>query len=103
MSTKTLYEVAGPAQQALVETVLAERNAQDAQWGGAEHDANHDMRDWHVYIAKQLHRAGVIADADERFGATDEQRAEYRQRLVKIAALALAAMEALDAPVGGLV
>ena len=62
--------------------VSAERNRQDEQWGGAQHDDQHNAVEWVNCINSQLHRLC--------------NRAERRDRLVKIAALAIAAIESID-------
>lgn len=62
--------------------VSAERNRQDEQWGGAAHDDTHGAVEWIDCISKQLHRLS--------------NKAERRDRLVKIAALAIAAIESAD-------
>lgn len=61
--------------------VIQERSQQDAQWGGPEHDDKHDAADFAEYIRIQLGRM------------TED---ECRVRLVKVAALAVAAIESLD-------
>lgn len=69
--------------------IIAERKAQDEEWGGREHDKNHPLVDWVGFIHKQNRRA------DNCVGSAYE-RMEFKQRMVKIAALAVAALEALD-------
>ncbi len=64
--------------------IAAERINQDEQWGGRQHDQAHAIDEWCEYITKQVGRA--------RSSSTDEQ---VKSRLVKIAALALAALESL--------
>lgn len=60
-----------------------ERALQDAQWGGPEHDDQHTPHDWAQYIHNQLsmmfHREG-----------------EERDRFIKVAALAVAAVQSID-------
>jgi hypothetical protein len=68
----------------ILEEIHVERRAQDKQWGGANHDADNSLSDWRSYILKQL-----------RLVETNATPQEYRPRLVKIAALAIAALEAL--------
>lgn len=65
--------------------ILEERHKQDVQWGGPAHDRQHSMQDWVAFIDRQLFSADV-ADNYEL----------YRQRMIKIAALSLATIEALD-------
>jgi len=71
--------------------IKVERVRQDAQWGGPDHDDKHDGYDWVRYINRQTSRA-LDALLHPRTAEADE----YRQRLVKIAALAVAAIESHD-------
>lgn len=59
-----------------------ERENQDAQWGGAVHDDTHDEQEWIGFMDEQLTKAS--------------DNGEYRERFVKIAALAVAALESMD-------
>jgi hypothetical protein len=82
------------AQDALAGKAFAdirdERARQDSQWGGPAHDDQHTASDFLGYIQKQQ-----VLGTLER---VDEYPAEQmvRSRLVKIAALAVAAIEAID-------
>lgn len=69
--------------------VRAERARQDQQWGGADHDDVHVVADWFEFIQKQMARpwAGPWDDG--------EDRALARERLVKVAAIAIAAIQSL--------
>lgn len=69
--------------------VRAERQRQDAQWGGQRHDSGHGLLGWLGLLAKHQ---GKLAAAifDEDWGA-------YRRRLVIVASLAIAAAETYDA------
>jgi hypothetical protein len=71
--------------------IMAERLRQDVQWGGAAHDDTHSSDDWLRFIVKQLHRA-----ADLSAGIEPAIPDAYREKLVKIGALAHAALEAHD-------
>ena len=73
--------------------IRAERERQDAQWGGPSHDAEHDCHDWRSYRERQEKR--VVELLDSPHPAVYEP-ADARKRLVKIAALAVAQIEALD-------
>lgn len=75
-----------PGQVRALVDVLAERGLQDEQWGGPEHDDGHTLVDWRDFIVKQADRSVSSCDA--------------RARLVKVAALALAAIESLDRKAG---
>lgn len=80
---------AAPPQGAVprwVADVMAERRTQDEQWGGAAHDDEHAAYEWLEYIDKQVRKANGVRNDDDR----------YRSRLVKIAALAAAAIESVD-------
>lgn len=65
--------------------VIEERQRQDKQWGGPEHDDAHDIWNWCVYIEKQVKRI-----------EEDGYNGKERERFVKIAALAIAAIESID-------
>jgi len=61
-----------------------ERIQQDQQWGGPDHDDTHELEDWCMFIEYQLERCNGVGGP------------EYRERMVKVAALAVAAIEAWD-------
>lgn len=73
----------------VLQDIVAERSAQDVQWGGPTHDDRHAPEEWLEYIEKQLDYANALI-------GMSEGDPEYRERLVKIAALAVAAIQALD-------
>lgn len=73
-------------QKVVLEQIASERRRQDRQWGGASHDDDHDPREWLGFIKEHRERAVKVV------GKPDD----YRHRLVVIAALAVAAIEALD-------
>jgi len=75
-------EGALPFRCSVYQEILAERILQDQQWGGSTHDDNHRPDEWCLYIDKQRRLA---RDADD-------PRA-YESRLIKIAALAVAAIQ----------
>lgn len=77
-------------QQRFVAAVLRERRAQDRQWGGDKHDDTHSLEDFFCYIDRQMSAARSTVDRDSPF-----------RRLVKIAALAMAAHEMLQRENGG--
>lgn len=80
--------------EGIVLDIFAERDRQDAQWGGPEHDDGHTAHDWLRYIGHQAQRAHDETLSDDRTQLVDPEH--YRQRLVKIAALAVAALESHD-------
>lgn len=71
--------------------IKAERARQDAQWGGTAHDDTHDPAEWVKFLDKQLTAADALTPTVQ--AGEDEA---YRERLVKIAALAVAAIESHD-------
>ncbi len=68
----------------VLDEVRAEREAQDAQLGGPEHDDNHSPGDFAGFIDVQL----IKCDWGNGPGC--------RERFIKVAALAVAAVEMLD-------
>jgi len=68
--------------------VAAERTRQDAQWGGAEHD---DAVPLDTFVQLIMDYAGWA-----RAKAREGSPVEARQRLVQVAALAVAATESLS-------
>ncbi|MDO9498700.1 hypothetical protein [Falsiroseomonas sp.] len=74
--------------QSVLAEVGAERTRQDAQWGGEE-------RDDALPLASFVQLIGDYA-AWARVKAREGSNVEARQRLVQVAALAVAAVEALD-------
>jgi hypothetical protein len=87
-----LFTHAGPV-SAVEAAVRAERAAQDAQWGGAAHDDEHDAGDFLEFIAIQ---AGKAVHDYDKAKTCEEENAAFRARFVKIAALAWAAIESID-------
>ncbi len=65
--------------------IESERKRQDEQWGGPAHDDQHSADDWTGFITKQMDWAEITPDPCER-----------RERFLKIAALAIAAIESFD-------
>jgi hypothetical protein len=59
-----------------------ERMRQDRQWGGIKHDDKHTPADWVLFI---------IAHANKAI-----RHDNYRERMLKVAALAVAAVESYD-------
>lgn len=69
----------------IYDEIRAEREKQDAEWGGPDHDATHGIQDWGKFIRGHLLRATE---------QTSKRRMRYQ--LVRVAALAVAAVEAMD-------
>jgi ribosomal protein L37AE/L43A len=70
--------------------IAEERRNQDVQWGGPGHDDEQSYLDWTGYIYRQLCMARDIMTS--RGGDV----VGYRSRLVKMGALAIAAIESID-------
>lgn len=68
--------------------LVAERERQDRQWGGPDHDDDHQAKDWLRFIREHADRA-TRALKGRDFD-------EYRKQLVEIAALAVAGIESND-------
>ncbi len=67
------------------EEIIKERARQDEEWGGSEHDDEHEPLDWVRFIRKQCR---IVENPPDR-GIVGG----YESRMIKIAALALAAVE----------
>ncbi|WP_437309945.1 hypothetical protein [Sorangium sp. So ce388] len=66
--------------------IAAERAVQDAKWGGRDADDRNTPNDWIAYIAGHAGRAW----------SSPLDLATYRKQLIRVAALAVAAVESLD-------
>ncbi len=64
--------------------IQTERNQQDVRYGGAEHDDTHSKDDWASFIQEHNDRAFNETGADRRY------------ELIRVAALAVAAIESHD-------
>jgi hypothetical protein len=84
----------------VLDDVIAERQRQDAKWGGASHDDEHSARDWSgfrlIREVEALASAGVLADESIGDWTSWEGEAEYKKALVEIAALAIAQLESFE-------
>ena len=72
----------------ILHEVNTERSRQDGKWGGAEQDDKWSAMDWHEMIADYNGWARRMA----AMGSLDKARRRY----IQIAALAVAAVEAID-------
>lgn len=68
----------------ILNEVKAERVAQDAQWGGPDHDDEHTAQEFICFIEAQLRKCDRGTGPDTR------------ERLIKVAALAVAAVQMMD-------
>lgn len=69
--------------------VIQERERQDEQWGGPEHDDSHFIYEWLQFIDDQYEKG-------MHEWICGGGRNKIRARLVKIAALAFAGIESID-------
>jgi hypothetical protein len=76
-------------QEAVLNEIRAERQYQDSIWGGPEHDDTNTERNWADYIVEYL--SGL---------SPRTQHKGFRERMVKVAALAVAAIESHDRAIG---
>lgn len=92
----------GPAgdRASILAEVSAERDRQDGMFGGAGHDDTHSATDWVSILVRHLglavddgSPAGVCLMTDHCAGA-DPVR--YRRQMVRVAAIAVAAVETFD-------
>lgn len=71
----------------LFSEISRERARQDEEWGGSVHDDSHELFEWFYYITKQIRLA-----KEEPYEMTSGQ-INFEERMVKVAALAIAAIE----------
>ena len=71
----------------IYDDIQAERNRQDQKWG-AVHDSDHTPSEWYEILDTYSKKAAIDAQ-DRDFG-------DARRRYIQVAALAVAAVEALD-------
>lgn len=77
-----------PHTEKILGEVLEERERQDRKWGGPNHDDQHDTATFVQLIEDYAGWARVMAGMDSHDKA--------RQRLIQVAALAVASVEAID-------
>lgn len=72
----------------IYDEIKAERIGQDVEWGGPDHDDTHGIEDWVAIIDEHLRRALSRND--------DAAATAARYQIVRVAALAVAAIESFD-------
>jgi beta-xylosidase len=72
----------------ILRDIADERFAQDSKWGGAAHDDTHSRHDWIDLIDHHLDRCIGLVNNHDHVG--------YRKQLIRVAALAVAAVESFD-------
>jgi hypothetical protein len=78
----------------ILEEIKAEREHQDHVWGGPDHDDNHHPYDWVVFIINYLGQSLSPIINKERDKKNNYRI--YRYNMIKVAALSVAAIEAID-------
>lgn len=76
-----------------------ERQRQDKQWGGPEHDDEHNEFDWCHFILERLTTAKVEVEYHQKPNVVHLVKPDlsvYREKMIQIAALAIAAIESHD-------
>lgn len=73
-----------PGRCRAISDVLLEREYQDEKWGGPSHDDTETEGSWEKYISEYNNAQGRAVDYD------------FRTRMIKVAALAVAAIESHD-------
>jgi hypothetical protein len=88
----------------IYEEIKSERVREDEEWGGAAHDDVHEPEKWCGFLRHQIRLADGAACSlatDEITGGEEQALIDgYRERLIKIAAVAIAATESLDRIMG---
>lgn len=88
----SLDHIADANKMVAISDLIAERQRQNEKWGGPHHDDQHQPGFWTQLIQDYAGWARVMAGMDSP--------KKYRNRMVQVAALAVAAIETLDR-VGG--
>ncbi len=82
----------------ILEEIREERKHQDKKWGGPAHDDQHDAYAWAAFITSYLGQA--ISDFVNETGRFESKLRKFRYNMVKVAALAVAAIEVVDRKLG---
>jgi hypothetical protein len=88
------------SRESILAEVSAERTRQDTLFGGAAHDDTHSATDWIAIIVRHLglatddgSPAGICLIND---GCAGADPVRYRRQLIRVAAIAVAALETFD-------
>ena len=79
-----------PSREGIYRDIETERLAQDSRWGGAARDDSHREEDWAALVARHL---GLALGESAGVG---HDPARFRRQMVRVAALAVAAVESHD-------
>lgn len=75
----------------IYDEIRAERERQDAQWGGPDHDDEHGVNDWEGLIGDYIQLA-----LEARMRTGNHDLTGWRTRMLQAAALAVAAIQSTD-------
>lgn len=76
------------------EHIVAERQRQDDEWGGAEHDDEHDFGFWMLILTKHVGRLAEVGL--DQYGVRVVSVREVYAQVIIVAAIAVAMAEALE-------
>lgn len=79
-------------QQLVFQEIEQERWRQDEKWGGPDHDDTHKPEEWRMFIELQI--ASMMPE--HRMTTAIQDLNNFRDRLINIAALCVAAIQSLD-------
>ena len=83
-------------ERAIFNEVSEERSAQDKQWGGPEHDDTNSCWNWILYILSHARAGGAKVRGVPAMKDIPEALHLFRYQMVRVAALAIAAIESVD-------
>lgn len=78
----------------ILEEIREERKHQDKKWGGPNYDDQHDPYAWAAFVTNYLGQA--LSDFVNESGQYEARYRKWRYNMVKVAALAVAAIEVVD-------
>lgn len=82
----------------IVNDIIRERIRQDEKWGGPSHDDAHYYVDWSDYIVDHTNQSLYVIFNQE--GTPQVDPVNFRKQMVRVAALAMAAIESVDRKAG---
>ena len=80
----------------VLEQILDERKTQDEKWGGKTHDDTHSAWDWIAYITKHAGKAVTDQSGQLLDLTVIPEPLMFRYQMIRVAALAIAAIEWID-------
>lgn len=78
----------------ILEEIIQERDHQDKKWGGPAHDDKHGPYAWVAFMTTYLGQA--VSDIVNEKGNYEVNLRTFRYHMIKVAALAVAAIEVAD-------